>query len=75
MDKQSEFLSFPTINCGKTRVDSHLIILNNVPTSSLYELIVIVTFQHVNRTFNVIFWSHCLTNVSIKGMCRSITVF
>ena len=56
MDKQSEFLSFPTINCGKTRVDSHLIILNNVPTSSLYELIVIVTFQHVNRTFNVIFW-------------------
>ena len=26
MDKQSEFLSFPTIHCGKTRVDNHLII-------------------------------------------------
>ena len=26
MDKQSEFLSFPTIYCGKTRVDNHLII-------------------------------------------------
>ena len=28
MDRQSEFLSFPTICCGKTsRVDNHLIIL------------------------------------------------
>ena len=26
MDKQSEFLSFPTIYCGKTSVDNHLII-------------------------------------------------
>ena len=26
VDKQSEFLSFPTIYCGKTRVDNHLII-------------------------------------------------
>ena len=26
MDKQSEFLLFPTIYCGKTRVDDHLII-------------------------------------------------
>ena len=26
MDKQSEFLSFPTMYCGKTRVDNHLII-------------------------------------------------
>ena len=26
MDKQSEFLSFPTIYCGKTRVDNYLII-------------------------------------------------
>ena len=26
MDKQSEFLLFPTIYCGKTRVDNHLII-------------------------------------------------
>ena len=26
MDKQSEFLSSPTIYCGKTRVDNHLII-------------------------------------------------
>ena len=26
MDKQSEFLSFPTIYCGKTEVDNHLII-------------------------------------------------
>ena len=31
MDKQSEFLSFPTIYCGKTRVDNHLIIY--APTS------------------------------------------
>jgi len=29
--------------------------LNNVPTSSFYRLMVIITFQHVNRTFNVIF--------------------
>ena len=56
MDKQSEFLSFPTIHCGKTRVDNHLIdhFLNNVPTSFFYRLIVLITFQHVNRTFNVI---------------------
>ena len=26
MDKQFEFLSFPTIYCGNTRVDNHLII-------------------------------------------------
>ena len=26
MDKQSEFLLFPTIYCGKTRVDNYLII-------------------------------------------------
>ena len=26
MDKQSEFPSFPTIYCGKTEVDNHLII-------------------------------------------------
>ena len=26
VDKQSEFLSFPTIYCGKTKVDNHLII-------------------------------------------------
>ena len=26
MDKQFEFLSFPTIYCGKTKVDNHLII-------------------------------------------------
>ena len=26
MDKQSEFLLFPTIHCGKTRVDNHVII-------------------------------------------------
>ena len=29
--------------------------LNNVPTSSFYRLMVIITFQHVNRTFDVIF--------------------
>ena len=79
MDKQSEFLSFPTIYCGKTRVDNHLIIfLNNVLMSCFYRLIVIVTFQHVNRTFNVIFdffKSHCLTNACINRMCRSITIF
>ena len=26
MDKQSEFLSFPTIYCGKTGIDNHSII-------------------------------------------------
>ena len=35
--------------------------LNNVPTSSLCRLIVILTFQHVNRTFHVIFDSLSLT--------------
>ena len=52
--------------------------VNNVPTSSFYRLMVIITFQHVNRTFNVIFdsfKSHCLTNASINRMCRSITIF
>ena len=52
--------------------------LNNVPTSSFYRLMVIITFQHVNRTFNVIFdsfKSHCLTNASINRMCHSITIF
>ena len=29
--------------------------LNNVPTSSFYRLMVTITFQHVNSTFNVIF--------------------
>ena len=44
VDKQSEFLLFPTIYCGKTRVDNHLIIifLNSVPASSFYRLIVII---------------------------------
>ena len=48
----------------------------NVPTSAFYRLIVIVTFQHVNRTFNVIFdsfKSHCLTYASMNRMFRSIT--
>ena len=27
--------------------------LNNVPTSSFYRLMVIITFQRVNRTFNI----------------------
>ena len=52
--------------------------LNNVPTSSFYRLMVIITFQHVNRTINVIFdsfKSHGLTNASINRMCRSITIF
>ena len=52
--------------------------LNNVPTSSFYRLMVIITFQHVNRTFNFIFdsvKSHCLTNTSINRMCCSITIF
>ena len=52
--------------------------LNNIPTSSFYRLMVIITFQHVNRTFNVIFdsfKSHCLTNASINRVCRSITIF
>ena len=52
--------------------------LNNVPTSSFYRLILIITFQHVNRTFNVIFdsfKSHCLTNTSINRICRSTTIF
>ena len=54
--------------------------LNNVPTSSFYRLMVIITFQHVNRTFNGIFdsfKSHGLTNasISINRMCRSITIF
>ena len=49
-----------------------------ITTSSFYRLIVIATFQHVNRTFKVIFdsfKSHCLTNASINRMCRSITIF
>ena len=50
--------------------------LNNVPTSSFYRLMVIITFQHVNRTFTFDFFkSHCLTNASINTMCRSITIF
>ena len=51
--------------------------LNNVPTSSFYRLMVIITFQHVNRTFEVIFDSckaHGLTNASINRMSRSITL-
>ena len=51
---------------------------NNVPTSSFYRLMVIIAFQHVNRTFNVIFdsfKSRGLTNVSINRMFRSITIF
>ena len=51
---------------------------NNVPTSSFYSLMVIITFQHGNRTINVIFdsfKSHGLTNASINRMCRSITIF
>ena len=45
--------------------------INNVPTSSFYRLVVIITFQHVNRTFNVIFdsfKSHGLTNASINNV-------
>ena len=52
--------------------------LNNIPTSSFCRLMAIITFQHVNRTFNVIFdsfKSNCLTNASINNMCRSITIF
>ena len=51
---------------------------NNVPASSFYRLMVIIAFQHVNRTFNVIFdsfKSRDLTNVSINRMFRSITIF
>ena len=51
---------------------------NNVPTSSFYRLMVIIAFQHVNRTFNVIFdsfKSRGLTNASINRMFRSITIF
>ena len=80
MDKQSEFLSFPTIHCGKTRVDNHLIdhFLNNVPTSSFYRLIVLITFQHVNRTFNVIsiLLSLMQADRSLPNrMCRSTNIF
>ena len=52
--------------------------LNNVPTSSFFRLMVFITFQHVNKTFNVSFdsfKSHCLPNASINRMCRSITIF
>ena len=52
--------------------------LNNFPTSSFYRRMVIITFQHVNRTFNAIFdsfKSHCLTNASINRICHSITIF
>ena len=52
--------------------------INNVPTSSFYSLMVIITFQDGNRTINVIFdsfKSHVLTNASINRMCRSITIF
>ena len=51
---------------------------NNVPASSFYRLMVIIAFQHVNRTFNVIFYSfksRGLTNASINRMFRSITIF
>ena len=49
--------------------------LNNVPTSSFYRLMEIVTFQHVSRTFNAIFdsfKSHGLANASINRMCINI---
>ena len=52
--------------------------LNNAPKSSFYRLMVIITFQHVNRTFHVIFDSfkpHGLTNAGINRMCRSISLF
>ena len=51
---------------------------NNVPASSFYRLMVIIAFQHVNRTFNVIFdsfKSRGLTNASINRMFRSLTIF
>ena len=74
MDKQSEFLSsFPTIYCGKTRVDNHLIIFSTTfpRVLSMEDSNYSSTFQHVNRTFSVIFdsfKSHCLTNASINKM-------
>ena len=41
IDKPSEFLSFPTIYCGKTRVDNHLIIFKT-------------TFPRVNDSLSLI---------------------
>ena len=80
MDKQSEFLLFPTSYCGKTRV----ITTRSFSKQRSHEFFLLTdsnypnTFQHVNMTFNIIFdsfKSHCLTNASINRMCRSITIF
>ena len=48
MDKQSEFLSFPSIYCGKTGIDNHLIIFRT-------------TFPRVDDSFSLInYSSHCV---------------
>ena len=78
--KNLNFYHFLQFTVGKSELittchNDHF--LNNVPTSSFYRLMVIVTFQHVSRTFNAIFYSfksHGLTNASINRMCRSITI-
>ena len=71
------FLQF-TVGKPKFITSCHDHFLNNAPTSSFYRLMVIITFQDVNRTFNVIFdsfKSHGPTKASINRMCRSITIF
>ena len=49
--------------------------LNNVPTSSFYRLMVIITFQHVNRTFDVIFDSLSLNVLQHYYLLDTLVVY
>ena len=56
MDKQSECLSFPTIYCGKTRVDNHLIIFTSAERKAQECIKVDLFRDKIGHAKSVGFW-------------------